>query len=73
MTRTDGGAAFPYEVRASYHHPGMSLRNYFAGQALIGLMMAHAVDVRDGRGKTAIVREAYKYADEMIDANTSER
>jgi hypothetical protein len=73
MTTDDGGAAFPF---ASEYHPsgifqygsnGMTLRDYFAGQALSGLVCPpgntsgcysppHAADV------------AYQYADAVITA-----
>ncbi len=32
----DGGPAFPIETTATPYAPGMSLRDWFAGQALIG-------------------------------------
>lgn len=40
MSKNDGGPAFPTEPNTQpgfYAHHGMSLRDYFAGQALIGL------------------------------------
>lgn len=40
--RTDGGAAFPGEslvtLQGTFLQPGMSLRDWFAGQALAGIM-----------------------------------
>lgn len=56
----DGGPAFPFA--AEYGHPaacgGMSLRDYFAGQALAGLMA-------NGLGSSA-VKTAYDMADAML-------
>ncbi len=41
-------------------HDGMSLRDYFAGQAMIA-MVAHPVNIAE---------EAYKVADAMLEART---
>ena len=72
----DGGLAFPgtrFEAvkspipntweNVAVQYPGMSLRDYFAGQALTGLTAAGNYDNDDGRGMAAT---AYKYADGMI-------
>ena len=74
----NGGAAFP--VQADYirgdkpgtyeflvkHQPGMTLRDYFAGQALVGLVQD------DGYASPAwpgnMVADAYKIADAMLAA-----
>lgn len=79
MSASDGGPAFPrhysedrsrldsggYGTR--YFHDaqqGMSLRDWFAGQALTGLVADFW-----GDGKTAdLARDAYKLADAMIAA-----
>ena len=55
----DGGPAFP--VTALQYPIGMSLRDYFAGQALAGLL-AHLPG--DSRG--VAVGLAYRLADEML-------
>ena len=70
--KDDGGPAFPRPAYTTYGHPGgakdhpavkgMSLRDYFAGQALQGMMANpekdyYAVDA---------AREAYAYADAML-------
>lgn len=68
MTHTpdNGGPAFPNPALAdeAFHAPydmsGMSLRDYFAGQALGGL--AHDVSIRQ------IGDVAYEYADAMLKA-----
>lgn len=56
MTAQDGGAAFPGCVRgdkrALIRNPGMSLRDYFAGQALAGLVGEYAKDMRERARKT---------------------
>lgn len=61
----DGGPAFPVESEwapnADYVAgcPGMTLRDYFAGQALGGLASAEATI-------QAIVRDSYRIADAML-------
>lgn len=64
---TNGGPAFPvvetqepYGTRVS---PGMSLLDYFAGQALIGLLASERYD----GGGTMLTHDAYKMAGYMID------
>lgn len=41
-----------------YHPTGMTLRDYFAGQALIALLLNHP--------RIAACEEAYQYADAML-------
>ena len=41
----DGGAAFPYEEKPDGRFwNGMTLRDYFAGQALVGIMTSAAIN-----------------------------
>lgn len=43
--KNDGGPAFPRAATILYEgHKGMSLRDYFAGQALVGLMASTTTD-----------------------------
>ena len=73
MTKHDnGGPAFPDPARASGHcmDTGMTMRDWFAGQALIGIINACAMDARV-RGETSemlFARKAYSVADAMIAA-----
>lgn len=66
-TETDGGPAFPCET---FGHdagikPGMSLRDWFAGQALVGIISASQnVGVS---AIPAVAGAAYKVADAMLD------
>lgn len=64
--RPDGGPAFPAEGghdSGLHPAPGMALRDYFAGQALIGA----ATNIADFTiGEAA--RRAYQYADAMLAA-----
>lgn len=65
----DGGNAFPEveterhegEIYQVYSTGGMSLRDWFAGQALMGLLASGQV-----QSKVMVAEFAYKYADEMI-------
>lgn len=59
----NGGPAFPVELRAS-HAEGMSLRDWFAGQALAGLLAASDAD----HPTWAITDYAYRVADAMLAA-----
>ena len=69
----DGGAAFP---RDDFHRgiPGMSMRDWFAGQALVG-MLAHSTRYKplDGRADwhSAIAEEAVQLAAAMIAVRTA--
>lgn len=61
----DGGPAFPgpcqHETRSDIHE-GMSLRDWFAGQALTGLL------AKDQLWSAVAGREAYEMADAMLKA-----
>lgn len=65
MSSRDGGPAFPTEPNTQpgfYVHHGMSLRDYFAGQALAGLLACGPHDCEpDG-----IAHDAYLFADAML-------
>ena len=68
----DGGCAFPNkeEVSGIYDnrfidHKCMTLRDYFAGQALVGILSSLPSDSRCGMAD--IVNEAYWYAEGMIE------
>jgi hypothetical protein len=64
MTINDGGPAFP---RHAYDgHDGMTLRDWFAGQALAG-MLANPDSWTGDRGVMA-----YRYADAMLRAREVE-
>lgn len=68
--KNDGGPAFP-ETRyvnndgVPIHCPGMSLRDWFAGQALQGMLSGtHAADL----DASLVASDAYWYADAMLAA-----
>ncbi len=60
MSKNDGGAAFPAEITGD---PGMSLRDWFAGMALQGIM-AHGTNNVKYPAADAI--RAFELADAMI-------
>lgn len=73
MAIQDGGPAFPMQrVEEQMHRDGyrtvivdeggMTLRDWFAGQAIGGLLMAE----RQGRHVVDLVRHAYQAADAML-------
>lgn len=73
MTEQDnGGPAFPYEHghspdAANVREPGMSLRDWFAGVALFGIL------IQRDRGTTyhRTAEEAYGFADAMLERRGS--
>lgn len=73
----NGGPAFPmteYNGDGSYYHDhsGMTLRDYFAAQALpaiIAAVCARQHHLRDGMGvRQSMAMDAYELADEMLKA-----
>jgi len=58
----DGGAAFPSQEGTAYWH-GMSLREWYAGQALVGIIpLDGAADCTPAE----VAHDAFQYADAMI-------
>lgn len=75
--RNNGGPAFPTEPRGPIYggkHDGMTLRDWFAGQALAGLVtmkVLHEIARKSGVGsETVTAQAAYEYADAMIKERT---
>jgi len=72
----DGGPAFPCSNEQFTHGnpqtgdawPGLSLRDYFAGQALAGL--SSTPSMRSIWDPADMARQSYNYADAMIKART---
>ena len=59
----DGGPAYPVERNLM---SGMSPRDWFAGQALPGLISAYTFALKEEAVSHEIAKEAYSYADAMI-------
>ena len=69
MATNDGGPAFPQNdatVNRINNHDGMSLRDYFAGQALVGQLAGRASGVAFDADMAATC--AYLFADAMLAA-----
>lgn len=69
----NGGPAFPLENPRQLEDgalfkqfPGMSLRDWFAGQALAGFIACHAADADAAPSASGAARAAYQYADAML-------
>lgn len=74
MGKETGGPAFPFTCKSdpdfygrttNIIKAGMTLRDYFAGQALAGMLNSKALAHLSERGQADI---AYKYADAMMEA-----
>ena len=65
----DGGRAFACAAENG-HDPGMSLRDYFAAQALLGMITRGSAHTREQ--KTHMATSAYQYADAMISEHEKE-
>jgi hypothetical protein len=65
----DGGTAFPLPDR-TYDYPGMTLRDYFAGQALTAVISVcqHDTRVEGETTREAFARKSFEVADAMIKA-----
>lgn len=75
--RDDGGPAFPFDYKTTdpnypdqvETHPGMSLRDYYAGKAMEGLVALSSVEMLiDGSIQGIVAGAAYELADAMIEA-----
>jgi hypothetical protein len=67
----DGGPAFPSVGEGfgnpSYSAPGMTLRDWFAGQALAGMLINYTTQ-KFGVGEQTCAKGAYEFADAMLAA-----
>ena len=63
----DGGAAFPSDNFGQPPQFGMTLRDYFAGQALVGMLQNYTTQ-KFGVGEQTCARGAYEFADAMLAA-----
>lgn len=66
--KNTGGSAFPTEPRGPIHgsaYDGMTLRDWFAGQAVVGLGRAW---LNGGADDTMLAQFSYQIADAMLEA-----
>ena len=70
MAKDNSGAAFPcpVDVLGRDMNGGMTLRDYFAGQALAGLCANSAFDDTFNGNGQGHAKFAYKFADAMMEA-----
>ena len=71
MTSDNGGPAFPVSNGVDTDH-GMTLRDYFAGQALVGLASGDYIDSGSGEDIRNIGTASYILADVMLAARNKE-
>ena len=65
----DGGSAFPAMLPGgNYCTPGMSLRDWFAGQAFASLVLHRESTLGPTYARNELANEAYAYADVMLNA-----
>lgn len=76
----DGGTAFPAQdwQAKDNHHPGMTLRDWFAGQALSGWCAASPFVRKEPLNMTeahaeSIATGCYRYADAMLKARKGDK
>jgi len=65
--KTDGGPAFPLKEPLTGDSLGMSLRDYFAANAMQGML---ACPIQPQSGPEMYARDSYAIADAMIAART---
>lgn len=74
MVVVDGGQAFPERANDGYGCPvtvgGMTLRDWFAGQALVGLLAGDPGYESEDADSAA--EDAFMYADAMLAARSKE-
>lgn len=67
MKNDDGGSAFPVPYEVPQDNSGMTLRDYFAGQALIRVIPTEGwVDHAVRKEAATAARQAYAIADAML-------
>lgn len=64
MDKQNGGPAFPTEFNSMDYNQGMTLRDWFAGQALAGLL----AQTNSAGSAAEFSRQAFVVADAMLKA-----
>ena len=76
MATNDGGPAFPCAPEAyNYHRQGMSLRDWFAGQALAGMCAGFVNVIQQNRAEFIrdLIPTTLELADAMLKAREVEQ
>ncbi len=64
----DGGSAFPYSTIDGFTEAGMTLRDWFAGQALTALINTKfGADKAGAMDGNIVVQAAYDFADAILE------
>lgn len=64
--KPDGGPAFPNMPEICHGNEGMSLRDWFAGQAVVGMMAAKVAQATSNTAAQILAKSAYLLADAML-------
>ena len=68
MSKETGGQAFPIPATEwNEHHVGMTLRDYFAGQAMVEVMRQNTEILRGKADMRQVSQTCYSIADAMIE------
>lgn len=68
MSAPENPLAFPVSSIDGFTQHGMTLRDWFAGQALAGICAASVGHMTDGTNESTLAYGAYLIADEMLHA-----
>ncbi len=68
----DGGYAFPTDPRFPVELYGMTLRDWFAGQALAGMLAAESQHLTFKGNWPDAAEQAYQIADAMVDQKAAD-
>jgi hypothetical protein len=69
-----GNPAFPITTGHSVYHPGMSLRDWLAGQALSGILAGYWANPElSALTEDVLAQQAYQAADAMLAARQLKR
>ncbi|MDX1117060.1 hypothetical protein GOL29_03290 [Sinorhizobium medicae] len=63
----DGGSAFPVQS-STWDYKGLTVRDWFAGQALAGLLASGMTYGGSSTNRGAVANDAYAHADAMLAA-----
>ena len=72
MSMNDGGPAFPTAWESIHGGTGMTLRQWYAGQALIGLVIRDEITGRGESWVAGYAKDALEIADAVLAAEAAE-